>query len=165
MRKYCFPLHNGRSLCNQSAARWLVNIPGLGLDQGSVTDHCCRYVRYSEGEVAQSALLEEVDVRPTRNLLPCHYAAFFFFLIFWSCSLACRILVPQPGIKPVPPAVEMQHLNHWTAREVPMQAKSLQSCLTLCNPRSPARLLCPWDSPGTNTILKWVAMLSSRGSS
>ena len=33
--------------------------------------------------------------------------------------VACRILVPQPGIKPVPPAVEAWSLNHWTAREVP----------------------------------------------
>ena len=29
-----------------------------------------------------------------------------------------------------------------------MHAKSLQSCLTLCNP---TRLLCSWDSPGRNT--------------
>ena len=31
-------------------------------------------------------------------------------------------------------------------------AKSLQSCLTQCDPRwQPIRLLCPWDSPGKNT--------------
>ena len=31
-------------------------------------------------------------------------------------------------------------------------AKSLQSCLTLCDPiQQPTRLLCPWDSPGKNT--------------
>ena len=36
-----------------------------------------------------------------------------------SCA-ACRILVPQPGIEPVPPAVEARSLNHWTAREVPI---------------------------------------------
>ena len=24
-------------------------------------------------------------------------------------------------------------------------------CLTLCDPMGPARLLCPWDSPGKNT--------------
>ena len=33
-------------------------------------------------------------------------------------------------------------------------AKSLQSCLTLCDPVDwmyPATLLCPWDSPGKNT--------------
>ena len=30
-------------------------------------------------------------------------------------------------------------------------AKSLQSCLTVCNPMQSTRLLCPWDSPGKNT--------------
>ena len=29
------------------------------------------------------------------------------------------ILVPQPGIKPAPPALEVWSLNHWTTREVP----------------------------------------------
>ena len=28
-------------------------------------------------------------------------------------------LIPQPTIKPAPPALEAQHLNHWTAKEVP----------------------------------------------
>ena len=32
--------------------------------------------------------------------------------------MACGILVPQPGIKPMPPALEAQSLNHWTTREV-----------------------------------------------
>ena len=26
-----------------------------------------------------------------------------------------------------------------------------QSCLTLCDPMEPARLLCPWNFPGKNT--------------
>ena len=29
-------------------------------------------------------------------------------------------LNPQPGIEPVPFALEAQSLNHWTAREVPI---------------------------------------------
>ena len=33
--------------------------------------------------------------------------------------MVCRILVPRPGIEPLPPAKEVQSLNHWTAREVP----------------------------------------------
>ena len=33
----------------------------------------------------------------------------------------CGILVPQPGIEPLLPAVEAQSFNHWTAREVPIQ--------------------------------------------
>ena len=33
--------------------------------------------------------------------------------------MACGILVQQSGIEPMPPAVETQSLNHWTAKEVP----------------------------------------------
>ena len=45
-------------------------------------------------------------------------SAFFFFFHFWPCSAACAILVPQPGIKPTPPALEVKSFNHWTTREV-----------------------------------------------
>ena len=34
--------------------------------------------------------------------------------------MACGILVPRPGIKPAPPALETQSLNHWTARDIPL---------------------------------------------
>ena len=33
--------------------------------------------------------------------------------------MAGGILVPQPGIKPVPPAVELWSPNHWVTREFP----------------------------------------------
>ena len=33
--------------------------------------------------------------------------------------MACGILVPRPGLEPVPPPVEARSLNHWTGREVP----------------------------------------------
>ena len=33
--------------------------------------------------------------------------------------MACGILVPRPGIEPVPPMVEAQSPNHWTDRKVP----------------------------------------------
>ena len=39
-------------------------------------------------------------------------------LFFWLHYKACRILVPQQGIQPVPLAVEAWSLNHWTTREV-----------------------------------------------
>ena len=42
--------------------------------------------------------------------------------------MACGILVPQPGIEPVPPAVEAQSLKHWTTREVPRV--SLLNCIS-----------------------------------
>ena len=36
--------------------------------------------------------------------------------------MACRILVPRPGIEPMLPAKEAQSLNHWNAKEVPGQS-------------------------------------------
>ena len=41
------------------------------------------------------------------------------FFFFWLHHTACRVLVPRPGIEPMPRAVEVQSRNHWTAREVP----------------------------------------------
>ena len=40
------------------------------------------------------------------------------FIYFWPHCAARRILVPWPGIKPVPPAVEAQSPNHCSTREV-----------------------------------------------
>ena len=41
-----------------------------------------------------------------------------------------------------------------------VHAKSLQSCLTFCNPvLEPTRLLCPWDSQGKNTEVHCHALL------
>ena len=42
-----------------------------------------------------------------------------FFLVHWPSHTACRILVPQPRMEPMPPALEVQGLNHWAARKVP----------------------------------------------
>ena len=47
----------------------------------------------------------------------CHPPIAFPF--FWLSHKACGILVPRPGIEPVPLAVEAWSLNHWTTREVP----------------------------------------------
>ena len=40
-------------------------------------------------------------------------------IFFWRCQGTCRILLPRPGIEPVPLVLEAQSLNHWTTREVP----------------------------------------------
>ena len=53
---------------------------------------------------------------------PPQLQGFFFFLsfvLFGSHCTACRILVPQPEIKPGPSAVKAWSPNHWTSREVP----------------------------------------------
>ena len=43
----------------------------------------------------------------------------FYLFIYRLHHVACRILVPRPGIEPQLPIVEVWSLNHWTAREVP----------------------------------------------
>ena len=43
----------------------------------------------------------------------------YLFFYFWLHHAACGILIPRPGIEPMPPAVEVRSLNHWTTREVP----------------------------------------------
>ena len=35
------------------------------------------------------------------------------FFFFWPCLRVFAILAPQPGIKPMPSAVEAWSLNHW----------------------------------------------------
>ena len=42
-----------------------------------------------------------------------------FIYFFGHCVRHVGILVPQPGIEPIPPEMEMWHLNHWTTRDVP----------------------------------------------
>ena len=44
----------------------------------------------------------------------------FSYLLFGGrpCYSTHGILVPQPGMEPMPPAVEAWSLNHWTFREV-----------------------------------------------
>ena len=41
------------------------------------------------------------------------------FIYLWPCSMVCRLFILQPEIEPMPPAGEVQSLNHWTAREIP----------------------------------------------
>ena len=43
-----------------------------------------------------------------------------YFILFWPCQAACKILVPQPGIEPLPPAVKARSPNYWTTREFPI---------------------------------------------
>ena len=43
------------------------------------------------------------------------------FTFSWLHCMACGILVPQPGTEPMSLGLEVQSLNHWTAREVLIQ--------------------------------------------
>ena len=50
------------------------------------------------------------------------WVCLIFFFNLLASLLACKILVPQPGIKPVLPALEAWSLNHWTFRGAPVGA-------------------------------------------
>ena len=66
-----------------------------------------------------------------------HWVFYFLSSFFFFCPhhLVCGILVPQPVIEPVPPAGNVQSLNHRTTREVPICCCSgAKSCLSLCDP-------------------------------
>ena len=52
--------------------------------------------------------------------LACVCVCVCVFLIFWPYCTACGILVPQPGIKLMSPALEEQSLKHCTTGEVPI---------------------------------------------
>ena len=40
------------------------------------------------------------------------------YCCFWWHHVSHGISVPQLGMEPIPPAVEVLSLNHWTTREV-----------------------------------------------
>ena len=40
-----------------------------------------------------------------------------YLLFIWLCRTVCGILDPRPGIKPVPPALEVPGLNHCTKQK------------------------------------------------
>ena len=53
------------------------------------------------------------------NITCAFVSKFILFIYFWLCHTACRILVPWPGIKPMPPTMEAWIHNHRTARVCP----------------------------------------------
>ena len=88
-----------------------------------------------------------------------HPSALLFFF-FWPCHTACRILVPQPGIKPVPLAVEAQSPNYWITREDPFH--SVQSLNHVRFFRTPWTAVCQDSLSITNfhSLLKLVSIKS-----
>ena len=46
------------------------------------------------------------------------FCGVLFIYLFWPHLAACRILVSQPGIEFMRPALGVQSLNHWTSREI-----------------------------------------------
>ena len=55
------------------------------------------------------------------------YLTLLFIYLFFGHHVAHGIFVLWLGIKPVPPALEMKRLNHWTTREVPLHIFHMHS--------------------------------------
>ena len=72
------------------------------------------------------------------------------YYFFGPRCLACGILVPRLGIKPVLPAVEVQSPNHWTPREFPPEASFYAS-----DHATPLVQNLPMDSQETLKTLQW----------
>ena len=72
--------------------------------------------KYNKGDTVQSPGHTRTDWRMKNIAIEeCGWHPFFFLATLrgmWD-------LVPWPGIEPVPPALEVQSLNHGTTREVP----------------------------------------------
>ena len=67
-------------------------------------------------------MLYEQNVRTLKTPVLVKLFLILIFIIFYFLfvgHVAYGILAPWPGIKSVPPALEVQSHNHWTAREVP----------------------------------------------
>ena len=110
--------------------------------------HCATAMRVSSGQPARrdqpgsAKVTRDVQANPAEirglpshpadsslSLSPIHSLPYFFlffllnllFILFYFIFfVAYKILVPRPGIKPVPPALKARSFNHWTTREVPL---------------------------------------------
>ena len=56
------------------------------------------------------------------------FGVWFGLIFFWLLCLACRILVSQLKMEPMPSAGEAQNPKHWTAREV-LKSRSLTTSI------------------------------------
>ena len=98
--------------------------PGLILSCDALDTGCCRKVWPGQGScVPLKLILKELAAGgPLFMWLGCKWVlcvCVWFFIYLFIGHVACGILVPPSGFKPVPPALGAQSLNRWTTREVP----------------------------------------------
>ena len=118
---------------------WVWVTPGVGDGQGGLA--CCsswgrkeldttEWLNWTEStETTFVEITPKICMSPNQSLISqplldfcalwdtVHHCLLYLFM-----TAACGILVPQPGIKPVPSAVSAWSPNHWTTREVPITA-------------------------------------------
>ena len=95
------------------------------------------------------------------------FCCFTFF--FWPYQVACGILVPWPGIKPVPPSPgHWKHsLNLCTAREVPVASfffRFIYFFLAALGLASWAEAFSSWGGYTLFAVLQWLFLSGGTGS-
>ena len=85
-------------------------------DAGFLVDILYSALCCCDNHMERKAVLDDL----IEVLLFCIFLFSFIYLFIHSCMPACRIFVPQAGIKPVPPTVEAWSPNHWITREFPV---------------------------------------------
>ena len=95
-----------------SASAWLCCISLFGKKKS--------YLIYHLETLMQSVYSFTVNcAHPWWSTAACSVDFILCFSIFIFGCVACGVLVPQPGIEPVPPALEAWSLSHWTSGEIP----------------------------------------------
>ena len=83
--------------------------------------HKCSLIQHQVFLIAYSpsALLWYLEWCRGRKRVPARKDWGRCWFYFWPHPGTCRILVPPPGSKPMPTAVEVQSRNPWTTKEAP----------------------------------------------
>ena len=112
--------------------------------------------------IQQKQLLEQISKfgtgsHHTRSVCK-NQLFFFFFPVFWPCQHGMRDHSSLPGMKPMPPAMEVWCLNHWTTREAPYDPFWVNFC-EKCKVRVWIHFFPMWMPCCFNTIC-WKTVLS-----
>ena len=83
---------------------------------------------------------------------PCEWQCFFLYRsFFWSWHIASRILVPPPGVQPMPPAKDTPSPNQWPPGKCPLSSSTavfLSAPVWSCSP-TPSWILSETYSQGS----------------
>ena len=97
------------------------DLPNPGIEPGSSALQADSWPTELQRNRVPCSCLGHDESLFSMSLLPCLSSlAVLLFTVFGLYHVACRTLVPQPGIKPTFPALKPWRLNHWTARKVLM---------------------------------------------
>ena len=117
------PMRSGTGRDGWPRAVWQLSQPGII----SYHPHLCALLFYMVAP-GRGFCTKSPGFQPGQSLVfghsqwssstSCWVALCCFF--FWPHCEACGIFVLQPGIKPMPPAVEAPSPHCWTTREVPL---------------------------------------------